>query len=79
MKRKNKWLLRILVVIFLTVMVVSVWKIWEIYSEYRIGEKAYNDISHMILLPPNTEEPRPSATTAPSEGTEPSSDEDFTN
>ena len=79
MKRKNKWLLRILIVIFLTVMVISVWKIWEIYSEYRTGEKAYNDISHMISLPPNTEEPRPSATTAPSEGTEPSSDEDFTN
>ena len=45
MKRKNKWLLRILIVIFLTVMVISVWKIWEIYSEYRTGEKAYNDIS----------------------------------
>lgn len=79
MKRKNKWLLRILIVIFLTVMVISVWKIWEIYSEYRTGEKAYNDISHMISLPPNTEEPQPSVTTAPSEGTAPSSDEDFTN
>ena len=79
MKRKNKWLLRILIVIFLTVMVISVWKIWEIYSEYRTGEKAYNDISHMISLPPNTEEPQPSATTAPSEGAAPSSDEDFTN
>lgn len=51
MKLKNKLLLGGLTAVFLAVMSFSAWKIWVIRSEYHTGEAAYEDISHMILLP----------------------------
>ena len=58
-------------------MTFSAWKIWEIRSEYRVGEDAYDDISHMVSLPPKTAVPQPSATSE-SGGAETQPDEDDT-
>ena len=59
MKLKNKLLLGGLTAVFLAVMSFSAWKIWVIRSEYHTGEAAYEDISHMILLPQKAAEPQP--------------------
>ena len=58
-------------------MTFSAWKIWKIRSEYRVGEDAYDDISHMVSLPPKTAVPQPSATSE-SGGAETQPDEDDT-
>ncbi|WP_249320260.1 class B sortase [Yeguia hominis] len=67
----------ILTATFIAIMAFSAWKIWEIRSEYRVGEDAYDDISHMVSLPPKTAVPQPSATSE-SGGAETQPDEDDT-
>lgn len=77
MKLRNRLLFGILTVIFIAIMAVSAWKIWGIRSEYRVGENVYDDISHMVSLPPKTAVSQPSATSE-SGGTETQPDEDAT-
>ena len=67
----------ILTATFIAIMTFSAWKIWKIRSEYRVGEDAYDDISHMVSLPPKTAVPQPSATSE-SGGAETQPDEDDT-
>ena len=67
----------ILTATFIAIMAFSAWEIWEIRSEYRVGEDAYDDISHMVSLPPKTAVPQPSATSE-SGGAETQPDEDDT-
>ena len=75
MKLKNKLLLGGLTAVLLAVMSFSAWKIWVIRSEYHTGESAYEDISHMILLPQKTAEPQPPVINKPA-GAETLPDED---
>ena len=77
MKLKNKLLLGGLTAVFLAVMSFSAWKIWVIRSEYHTGEAAYEDISHMILLPQKAAEPQPPVINKPA-GAETLPDEDDT-
>ena len=77
MKLKNKLLLGGLTAVLLAVMSFSAWKIWVIRSEYHTGEAAYEDISHMILLPQKAAEPQPPVINKPA-GAETLPDEDDT-